>query len=144
MSRHIRSLAAAALAAGFAAVLPAALTAGAFASPVFWTVSTQTDFLKGTVDGNAEGRLRLGALVEPLADPKEPFIWSIAQSGSAWLAGTGNDGKVLTFTGTGAPSVAFDAAELVPRRVWLRGRPAHARAAGGAAAGQTAPVPAIR
>ncbi len=115
MSRHIRSLAAAALAAGFAAVLPAALTAGAFASPVFWTVSTQTDFLKGTVDGvaiDAEGRLRLGALVEPLADPKEPFIWSIAQSGSAWLAGTGNDGKVLTFTGTGAPSVAFDAAEL--------------------------------
>ncbi len=116
MSRHIRSLAVAALAAGLTAVIPAVLKARApIASPVFWTVSTQPDFLKGTVDGvaiDAEGRLRLGALVEPLSDPKEPFIWSLAQSGTAWLAGTGNDGKVLKFTGTGAPSVAFDAAEL--------------------------------
>lgn len=104
----MRSLAAAAIAAGFTAVLSAA-------SPVFWTVSTQTDFLKGTVDGiaiDAEGRLRLGPLVEPLADPGEPFIWSIAQSGPAWLAGTGNDGKVLKFDGAGAPAVAFDAGEL--------------------------------
>ena len=104
----MRSLAAAALAAGFTAVLSAA-------SPVFWTVSTQADFLKGTVDGvaiDAEGRLRLGPLVDPLPDPKEPFIWSIAQSGSSWLAGTGNDGKVLKFTGSAAPAVAFDAAEL--------------------------------
>ena len=108
MPRELRSLAAAAVAAGFTAVLSAA-------SPVFWTVSTQTDFLKGTVDGvaiDAEGRLRLGPLVDPLADPKEPFIWSIAQAGTAWLAGTGNDGKVLRFDGAGAPTVAFDAAEL--------------------------------
>lgn len=108
MSRHLRSLAAAAIAAAFTAVLSAA-------SPVFWTVSTQADFLKGTADGvaiDAEGRLRLGPLVDALADPKEPFIWSIAQSGAAWLAGTGNDGRVLKFAGAGAPTVAFDAAEL--------------------------------
>lgn len=108
MSRHFRSLAAAAAAAGFTAVLSAA-------SPVFWTVSTQADFLKGTVDGvaiDAEGRLRLGPLVDALADPKEPFIWSLAHSGSSWLAGTGNDGKVLRFDGAAAPAVAFDAAEL--------------------------------
>lgn len=108
MRSRIRSLAAAASAAGFTAVLSAA-------SPVFWTVSTQADFLKGTVTGiaiDAEGRLRLGPTVEALADPGEPFIWSIAQSGAAWLAGTGNDGKVLKFDGSGAPSVAFDAGEL--------------------------------
>ncbi|HUF23074.1 MAG TPA: hypothetical protein VMN81_03020 [Vicinamibacterales bacterium] len=108
MRSPIRPLAAAAIAAGFTAVLSAA-------SPVFWTVSTQTDFLKGTVDGiaiDAEGRLRLGPLVEALADPGEPFIWAIAQSGTAWLAGTGNDGKVLKFDGSGPPSVAFDAGEL--------------------------------
>jgi len=108
MSQQLRSLAAAALAAGFTAVLSAA-------SPVFWTVSTQNDFLKGTVDGvaiDAEGRLRLGPLVDPLPDPKEPFIWSLAQSGSRWLAGTGNDGKVLRFEGNAAPSAAFDAEEL--------------------------------
>jgi hypothetical protein len=118
MRSPIRSLAAAALAAGFTAVLSAA-------SPVFWTVSTQTDFLKGTVDGiaiDAEGRLRLGPLVDALADPGEPFIWSIAQIGSAWLAGTGNDGKVLRFEGRGAPTVAFDAEELGVHAVIADGR----------------------
>jgi len=108
MPRHFRSLAAAAAAAGVTAVLSAA-------SPVFWTVSTQADFLKGTVDGvaiDADGRLRLGPLVDTLADPKEPFIWSLAQSGTAWLAGTGNDGKVLRLAGADAPAIAFDAAEL--------------------------------
>jgi sugar lactone lactonase YvrE len=118
MPRQLRLLAAAAIAAGFTAVLSAA-------SPVFWTVSTQTDFLKGTVDGiaiDAEGRLRLGPLVDPLVDPKEPFIWSIAQIGSAWYAGTGNDGKVLKFDGASAPSIAFDAAELGVHAVLDDGR----------------------
>ena len=108
MTPTLRSLAAAAIAAGFTVVLHAA-------PPVFWTVSTQTDFLKGTVDGlavDAEGRLRLGAALESVADPKEPFIWSIAQSGSSWLAGTGNDGRVLRVEPGGATSVAFDSAEL--------------------------------
>lgn len=114
----MRSLAAAAAAAGFTAVLSAA-------SPVFWTVSTQADFLKGTVDGvaiDAEGRLRLGPMLESLADPKEPFIWSVAQNGSAWLAGTGNDGKVLRFDGAAAPTVAFDAAELGVHAIVTDGR----------------------
>jgi len=108
MSRLHRSLAAAATAAALTAVLHAA-------PPVFWTVSTQTDFLKGTVDGlaiDAAGRLRLGPALEPFADPKEPFVWSLAEQNGAWLAGTGNDGKVLRFDPDGAMSVAFDAAEL--------------------------------
>ena len=118
MPRLARSLAAAATAAGLTAVLSAA-------SPVFWTVSTQTDFLKGTVDGvaiDAEGRLRIGPLIEPLADPKEPFIWSVAQVGSAWVAGTGNDGKVLRFEGTAAPTLVFDAAELGVHAIVADGR----------------------
>ena len=118
MQRPFRFLAAASVTAAFTAVLSAA-------SPVFWTISTQSDFLKGTVDGiaiDAEGRLRLGPLVEPFADPKEPFIWSVAPMGSAWLAGTGNDGKVLKFEGAGAPTVAFDAAELGVHAVIEDGR----------------------
>lgn len=108
MPRYLRSLAAAAAAAGFSAVLYAA-------PPVFWTVSTQSDFLKGTVDGvavDAEGRLRLGPAIETFGSPAEPFIWSLAQIGSGWIAGTGNDGKVLRVDASGAMSVAFDAAEL--------------------------------
>jgi hypothetical protein len=64
----------------------------------------------------------LGPSVESFADPKEPFIWSIAQSGTAWLAGTGNDGKVLKIDASGAPSVAFDAAELGVHAVIADGR----------------------
>lgn len=108
MPRLHRSLAAAAIAAALTAVLHAA-------PPVFWTVSTQTDFLKGTVDGlaiDAAGRLRLGPALAPFGDPKQPFIWSLAEQKGAWLAGTGNDGKVLRFERGGAMSVAFDAAEL--------------------------------
>ncbi|MDQ3170372.1 MAG: hypothetical protein M3Q55_09580 [Acidobacteriota bacterium] len=108
MTPLIRSLAAAAIAAGLTAVLHAA-------PPVFWTVSTQIDFLKGTVDGlavDAEGRVRLGAALESVADPKEPFVWALAQSGTSWLAGTGNDGKVLKIEQGGGMSVAFDSAEL--------------------------------
>lgn len=118
MRTYLRFLAAAAAAAGLTAVLSAA-------PPVFWTVSTQTDFLRGTVDGiaiNAEGRLRLGPSIESFADPKEPFIWSIAQSGTAWLAGTGNDGRVLKIEANGTPSVAFDAAELGVHAVLADGR----------------------
>ncbi|MEX2273488.1 MAG: hypothetical protein WD690_18615 [Vicinamibacterales bacterium] len=118
MHTHIRFLAAAAIAAGLTAVLSAA-------PPVFWTVSTQSDFLKGTVDGvaiDAEGRLRLGPAIESFANPKEPFIWSIAESGTAWLAGTGNDGRVLKIDGGGATSVAFDAAELGVHAVLPDGR----------------------
>lgn len=118
MRRHIRSLAAAALAAGFVTVLHAA-------PPVFWTVSTQADFLKGTVEGiavDANGRLRLGPAFETLADPVEPFVWSIAESGGAWLAGTGNDGKVLRIAPGGGTTVAFDAAELGVHAVVADGR----------------------
>lgn len=108
MTRPIRFLAAAAATAAFTAVLHAA-------PPVFWTVSTQADFLKGTVDGlsiDAAGRLRLGPALEALPDPAAPFVWSLASIGDAWLAGTGNDGKVLRFAANGTMSTAFDAEEL--------------------------------
>lgn len=108
MTRLIRRPAVAVVAATISTVLYAA-------PPSFWTVSTQADFLKGTVDGlsvDAAGRLRLGPDVERLADPDAPFVWSLAPFGDAWLAGTGNDGKVLRFASDGAMSVAFDAQEL--------------------------------
>lgn len=112
MRSHIRSLGAPA-AAGISLFI--FITVLHAAPPVFWTVSTQADFLKGTVDGlavDADGRLRLGPAFEPLADPKEPFIWALAESGGAWLAGTGNDGKVLRIGSDGTAAVAFDAEEL--------------------------------
>ena len=86
------------------------------ATPTFWTVSTQTDFLKGEVENlsiDSNGRLFLGPPATKVAETAAPFLWTIvpAPDGALW-AGTGNEGQVLKIARDGKVSVFFDAAEL--------------------------------
>jgi sugar lactone lactonase YvrE len=106
---------------GRAAVWPV-LAAAAIAvplsasAPTFWTVSTQTDFLKGDVENlsiDADGRVVLGPETRRLAESAAPFIWTVAAAsdGALW-AGTGNEGQVLRIGKDGSAKTIFDANEI--------------------------------
>lgn len=106
-----RVLAALALFAGVATVAPVVASA-----PVFWTVATQADFLKGEVDQVAvdtDGRLTLGPRIERLADPSVPVLWAAVEApdGTVYLA-SGHEGRVFRQTPDSALDVVFDADEL--------------------------------
>jgi WD40 repeat protein len=97
----------------FVCVLSIALTG---ATPTFWTVSSQADFLKGDVEDlsiDSDGRMFLGPAASVLGETSAPFLWSIvaAPDGSLW-AGSGNEGKVLKVSKDGTVTTFFDAAEL--------------------------------
>ncbi len=97
----------------FCVIASAALLA---AVPTFWTVSTQTDFLKGDVEGlsiDSDGRVFLGPSPSLVAESAAPFLWAVVAGadGTLW-AGTGNEGKVLKTTKDGKVSTFFDANEL--------------------------------
>ena len=97
----------------FVCVLTIVLTG---ASPTFWTVSSQADFLKGDVEDlsiDSDGRMFLGPAASVLGETSAPFLWSIvaAPDGSLW-AGSGNEGKVLKVAKDGKVTTFFDAAEL--------------------------------
>lgn len=99
--------------AGFVCLAAAALAA---ASPTFWTVSSQADFLKGEVEGlsiDSDGRVFLGPPATLLAETAAPFLWSLVsgQDGTIW-AGSGNEGKVLSIGRDGKITTFFDAVEL--------------------------------
>jgi hypothetical protein len=93
------------------------LSAVAFAaSPTFWTVSSQADFLKGDVEDlsiDSDGRMFLGPAVSVVGETAAPFLWSIVSGpdGTIWV-GSGNEGKVLKIGRDGKVSTFFDAAEL--------------------------------
>ncbi|HSC29565.1 MAG TPA: hypothetical protein VLD67_19970, partial [Vicinamibacterales bacterium] len=68
-----------------ARVCAGALVAGAAwasllaASPTFWTVSTQAEFLKGDVEDlsiDSDGRVFPGPSASLLAETAAPFLWS--------------------------------------------------------------------
>ena len=107
---NMRSAAAAlAAAAGFYAVVSAA-------APTFWTVGTQSEFLKGDVENlsiDSDGRVLLGPSASLLAETSAPFLWTLhaAPDGTLW-AGSGNEGKLLRIAKDGKTSVFFDAGEL--------------------------------
>src|SRR4029434_454115 len=106
-SRHL------AFVCAFVCLLTIALTG---ASPTFWTVSSQADFLKGDVEDlsiDSDGRMFLGPAASVLGETSAPFLWSIvsAPDGSLW-AGSGNEGKVLKVAKDGKVTTFFDAAEL--------------------------------
>jgi hypothetical protein len=88
----------------------------AAATPTFWTVSTQADFLKGDVEDlsiDSDGRVFLGPSATVVAETAAPFLWSIvAGQDGTLLAGSGNEGKVLKVGKDGKVSTFFDAAEL--------------------------------
>lgn len=102
-----------------AAVAATALSACAVlyaATPTFWTVSTQTDFLKGDVEDlsiDSDGRVFLGPSASVLAETAAPFLWTVlATPDGSLFAGSGNEGKVLKVTKDGKPTTFFDAPEL--------------------------------
>jgi hypothetical protein len=82
------------------AASPALLPA---AGPVFWTVASQADFLKGHAAGvsiDAAGRLVAAPAVTVVHDLGAPQAWSLARgSDGAWYAGTGGDGRVVRARG---------------------------------------------
>src|SRR6185503_11976971 len=86
------------------------------ASPTFWTVSSQADFLKGDVEDlsiDSDGRVFLGPAASILGETSAPFLWSIvAGADGSLLAGSGNEGKVLKVAKDGKVTTFFDAAEL--------------------------------
>ena len=86
------------------------------ASPTFWTVSSQADFLKGDVEDlsiDSDGRMFLGPAASVLGESSAPFLWAIVAGpdGTLW-AGSGNEGKVLKVTKDGKVTTFFDAPEL--------------------------------
>jgi WD40 repeat protein len=115
--RHvdIRVRGARSLAIGGAAALT--LCAGLVAAtPTFWTVSTQADFLKGDVEDlsiDSDGRMFPGPSASLVAETAAPFLWTVVAGtdGTLW-AGSGNEGKVLKVAKDGKLSTFFDAPEL--------------------------------
>src|SRR3954464_2755688 len=98
-----------------AAVLSASTLLSASA-PTFWTVSTQTDFLKGDVENlsiDSDGRVFLGPATTQVAEASAPFLWTVlgGDDGTLW-AGTGNEGQVLKIARDGKTSTFFDAPEM--------------------------------
>ena len=97
----------------FVCLLGAVLVA---ATPTFWTVSSQADFLKGDVEDlsiDSDGRMFLGPAASVLGETSAPFLWSIVAGadGTLW-AGSGNEGKVLKIARDGKVTTFFDAPEL--------------------------------
>ena len=86
------------------------------ATPTFWTVATQSAFLKGDVEDlsiDSDGRVSLGPSPAVLAETAAPFLWTVLSlpDGSI-VAGSGNEGKVFKVGRDGKMTTLFDAAEL--------------------------------
>jgi WD40 repeat protein len=86
------------------------------ATPVFWNIATQTEFLKGDVEDlsiDSDGRVFLGPSAALLAETAAPFLWTVlALPDGTLFAGSGNEGKVVRVGRDGKMSTFFDAAEL--------------------------------
>ena len=99
-----------------AAVLaPAALLSVHAASPVFWRVATQEDFLRGDADNisiDASGRLLLGPNAEVVHETSVPFLWSLVPAGGALWAGGGTGGVVYRVQPDGRTSTLLEAGEF--------------------------------
>ncbi|MBN1808118.1 MAG: hypothetical protein JW909_03555 [Planctomycetes bacterium] len=92
------------------------LCAGVLAvSTGFWVFGTQDEFLKGECKGlsiSSEGTLLPGFAFEAMPVEKEEAVWALfAMGGGRFLAGTGNNGKVMIYEGDKV-SEAWDAGVL--------------------------------
>ena len=59
-------------------------------APTFWTVSTQTDFLKGDVENisiDSDGRVLLGPATTQVAETSAPFLWTLVAAGPTARSG---------------------------------------------------------
>lgn len=99
-----------------AAVLaPVALLSLHAASPVFWRVATQDDFLRGDADNisiDAGGQLLLGPNAEVVHETTVPFVWSLAQAEGALWAGGGTGGVVYRVQPDGGAATLLEAGEF--------------------------------
>jgi len=99
-----------------AALFAASLTlTGTASGPMFWTVASPAEFLKGTSDGifvSLEGVLSPGPAFANRLTSTPGQIWSVTEAadGTIW-AGTGGDGKLLRLRGSQPEETAFDAGE---------------------------------
>lgn len=85
------------------------------ASPIFWRVTTQEDFLRGRVENltiDSTGQVQLGPKSEVVFDTTAPFLWTAVLAQSTLWVGSGNDGKVFAISADGSGDVVFDAGEL--------------------------------
>ncbi|MDH3743849.1 MAG: WD40 repeat domain-containing protein [Acidobacteriota bacterium] len=87
----------------------------------FLKMSSQAEFLSGTLEGiavNPEGMLGLANRAEKLAELEEPFVFTIAEHGEGWVVGTGNDGNVFLVRRNGETRALFSTAEPEVFAVW--------------------------
>ena len=85
------------------------------ASPTFWRVSTQQEFLKGHVENvsvDADGQLLLGPHTQVIYETTAPFLWTIVDGGDALWIGSGNDSKVFRVEPNGTATTVFEADAL--------------------------------
>src|SRR3954447_23304181 len=99
-----------------AAAMCAASALLAASAPTFWTVATQSDFLKGDVENlsiDSDGRVFLGPAMTQVAETSAPFLWTLlaGADGTLW-AGTGNEGQGLKIARDGRATTFFDAPEM--------------------------------
>ena len=84
------------------------------ASPAFWRVSTQNEFLRGQVEDvsvDTDGLLQLGPATEVVHETTAPFLWSVARANEALWIGSGGDGKVFRVRPDGTSTTVYDAEE---------------------------------
>ena len=97
------------------AVVVLALATTEAASPAFWRVSTQAEFLRGDVENisiDADGQLLLGPQTDTVYETTAPFLWTLVTAGDALWIGSGTDGKVFRVEPDGTATTVFDAEEL--------------------------------
>lgn len=85
------------------------------ASPVFWRVSTQAEFLAGEVENlsiDTTGQLRLGPESQIVYETTAPFLWSASEADGVLWVGSGNDGRVFRVEDGSGGQTVFDADEL--------------------------------
>ncbi len=90
-----RSLRAVLIVAALTIATPALLASG----PVFWTIATSAELLKGTSTGvivDVDGAITAGPQMTPRLTTTPAQVWSLAAAsdGTLW-AGTGGDGRVI-------------------------------------------------
>ena len=85
------------------------------ASPIFWRVSTQAEFLEGEVENlsvDTTGQLLLGPVSEVVYETTAPFLWSTAEADGVLWIGSGNDGRVFRVEVGSSGRAVFNADEL--------------------------------
>ncbi len=78
----------------------------------FWVTSAQEDLLESethNVTVNSQGKVSIAPELRLVADSKEKFVWCVAsdRNGNTYI-GTGDEGKVFKFSGTGLMELFCD------------------------------------